>query len=222
MELRNLNIWLRAASDSGDDCCPGSLKKWLWRPGKERGKDSDRESRGCAGGVGRGGRGSKPQNWDVILLRARLLVGWPPGGPEPVSDENAGCDGHPGYPRDDDTGDVLVRGSSSDPLSSLLLSLSPLVLMSSGSGLPGPSISSSESESLSCGSDDLLSPPKPDLSSPNPYPCPLKQNKTFKAKFMIYFIYINAILRHPVHKSKWQMESHTDFFVESYHFSGCQ
>ena len=67
--------------------------------------------------------------------------------------ENAGCDGHPGWKpwSPPPGGDVLVSGSSSDPDSSLDLSRSPLVLMSSSlrSGLEGPSISSSESESES-------------------------------------------------------------------------
>ena len=76
------------------------MKKWLWRPEKERGKESgERVSRGWAGGVGRGGRiGSNPQNCDVILLRPRE-GGTPggPGGPElPVRLEKAGCAGQPG------------------------------------------------------------------------------------------------------------------------------
>ena len=172
--LRNLNI-CRLASLSG-----GSLKKWevreLWSPGNDRGKESERESRGWAGGWGRAGRlmpGSKPQNWDVILLR---VCDWRAGG---AREEKAGCEGQPGWnpgifppppPPPPPVGEVLVSGSSSEPDSSLLRSLSPLVFISSSrrSGLDGPSISSSESESESCGSEDLLSPPRPDLSSPNP------------------------------------------------------
>lgn len=179
--LRNLNI-CRLASDSG-----GSLKKWLerepWSAGKERGKERERESRGWVGGWGRGGLvmvGSKPQNWLVILFRVWAESGdwdWRAGG---AREEKAGCEGQPGWkpatppppppPPPPPVGEVLVRGSSSEPDSSLLLSLSPLVFISSSrrSGLEGPSISSSESESESWGSEDLLSPLSPDLSSPNP------------------------------------------------------
>ena len=42
------------------------MKRCEEREGKERGKE--RESSGCGGIVG-GLDGSKPQNWDVILLR---------------------------------------------------------------------------------------------------------------------------------------------------------
>ena len=76
------------------------MKKWLCRPEKERGKESgEMESRGWAGGVGRGGRiGSNPQNCDVILLRPREGVGGRPGGGPalPVRLEKAGCAGQPG------------------------------------------------------------------------------------------------------------------------------
>ena len=99
VELRNLNIWLRA-SDSAACWCWGSLKKWLWRPGNDKGKERDKESRGWgagAGGVASGGRGSKPQNCDVILLRARWPGWWGVvGGPEPVREEKAGWAGQPG------------------------------------------------------------------------------------------------------------------------------
>ena len=84
------------------------MKKWLWRPEKERGKEREpSESSGCGGagpgpGVGSAGArwGSNPQNWDVILLRAR----WPePGGRAggvagagAASEEKAGWAGQPG------------------------------------------------------------------------------------------------------------------------------
>ena len=168
--LRNLNIWL-LLSDSG-----GSLNKWLdrefWRPGNGSGKERDRESRGWAGWGRVGGRvGSKPQICDVILFKVCAERGGWDGMGGWGAKEKAGCDGHPGWRpwRPAPGGDVLVRGSSSDPDSSLDLSRSPLVFISSSlrSGLEGPSISSSESESESWGSEDLRSgPPRPDLSSP--------------------------------------------------------
>ena len=100
VELRNLNIWLRASDSAAAACwCWGSLKKWFWRPGNERGKERDKESRGWAGagGVASGGRGSNPQNCDVILLRARWAGWWGVvGPPEPVREEKAGWAGQPG------------------------------------------------------------------------------------------------------------------------------
>ena len=171
MLFRNRNIW-RVVSDSG-----GSLNKWLdrefWSPGKERGKGRERESRGWAGWGSWGRVGSKPQNCDVILFNVCADRGGWDGMGGCGAKENAGCDGQPGWKpwRPPPGGDVFVSGSSSDPDSSLDLSRSPLVLMSSSlrSGLEGPSISSSESESESWGSEDLLSgPPRPLLSSPYP------------------------------------------------------
>ena len=60
VEFLNRNICLEFSASAG-----GSLKRCEDSEGKERGKE--RESRGW-GGIG-GLEGSKPQNWDVILLR---------------------------------------------------------------------------------------------------------------------------------------------------------
>ena len=82
------------------------MKKWLWRPEKESGKEREpRESSGCGGAGPAGGSagarwGSNPQNWDVILLRARwLLAGGRAGGVAgagAASEEKAGWAGQPG------------------------------------------------------------------------------------------------------------------------------
>ena len=156
VEFLKRNI-CRDISESG-----GGLKRWEEREdcrvGKVRGKE--RASRGCGGraGCGRCPVGSKPQNWDVILLR----VCWE-GGREGGWPGKAGCAGQPGRPpRPGVGGEVLVSGSSSEPLSSRLRSRSPEVLRSSSlrsEGELGPSMSSSESESESCGSVDRRSFP---------------------------------------------------------------
>ena len=87
MEFLNRNICLELSASAG-----GSLKRCEEREGKERGKEM--ESSGCGGIVG-GLDGSKPQNWDVILLRVERF-GWAGGRGVAVK---AGWAGQPCRPR---------------------------------------------------------------------------------------------------------------------------
>ena len=90
MEFLNRNICLEFSASAG-----GSLKRWEEREGKLRGKERE-STRGWEGGMG-GLEGSKPQNWDVILLRVCAeRFGWAGGRGVPAK---AGWAGQPCKPR---------------------------------------------------------------------------------------------------------------------------